>query len=97
MHKKVDSQPNKNTKTICGKGSVALLTNSMQLGSVFLDVEPPKSKSISRKGPTFSGLQRSVQFSKRCVTPQNREIKGPSQGVTQHSDPRKPSFLCSKS
>ena len=47
-----------------GKGSVVLLKNSKQLGCVFQDIEPPKSKSILRKGTTFLGPKCSGKFSK---------------------------------
>ena len=50
-HKEVDSQPDKKPKNTGCKGSVALLKNSKQLGCVFQDFKPPKSKSILRKGP----------------------------------------------
>ena len=39
------------TKVTGGKGFVAILKNSKQLGCVFQDLEPPKSNSILRKVP----------------------------------------------
>ena len=64
MHRQADSQPNKRPKKDCGKGSVAFLENSTQLGYVFQDIEPPKCNSIFRKGTKSYGFKRSVRFSK---------------------------------
>ena len=72
-HTEVDSQPSKKPKT--SFGNVALLKISKQLGCGFQDLEPPKSKSISRKSTRFLGPKRSV------------ERKGPSQGVIQKCEP----------
>ena len=67
---------------------VAFLEKSKQLGSVFQDVEPSKSKWILRKGAKFLELKRSMQFSKGTARPVKiRERKGPSQGVLQRSEP----------
>ena len=63
MHREVDSQPNKKPKKTGGKGSVALMMNSKQLGCVFQDVEPPKSEFILPKVPHFLGRKRSKHFS----------------------------------
>ena len=64
-HIEVDSQPSKKPKTSGGKGSVPLLKNSKQLGCVFQEKEPPKSKSISRRSTESLGPKRSVHVSKR--------------------------------
>ena len=58
QHAEVDSQPNKKPKKSGGKGSVALLRNSKQLGWVFRNVEPPKSKSILRTKAQRAFLER---------------------------------------
>ena len=84
-HTEVDCQSIKPKKS-GGKGSVALLEISKQLGCVFQDFEPSKSKSILRKGMKFLGPKRSVYFSKGTRHAKNRESKGPSQGVI-HSNP----------
>ena len=54
VHREVDSPPTRKPKKTVGKGSVAVLKNSRQLGCVFQDVEPPKSNSILRKETQFS-------------------------------------------
>ena len=61
---RLDCQPNKQPKKNSGKGSVALLRNSRELSCVCQDIEPPKSKSISRNGTKFLGPKRSVEFLK---------------------------------
>ena len=87
MHNEVDSRLNKKPKKTGGKGSLALKT-SKQSGCVIQDLEPPESESIQRRAHKSWDRKRSVQFSpgtsrhmKFC------ERKGPSQSVTQHSDP----------
>ena len=71
-----------------GKGSVALLRNSKQLGCVFQDIELPKSESIFRKSTKSLGSKRSVRFSKGTLRHVKiRERKGSSQGVIQRSEP----------
>ena len=75
----VDRQPNKRPKKGGGKGSAALLKNAKQLGCVSLDIEPPKFKSILRKGPKFLCPKRCVQYTKmRWIFSVFRERKGPS-------------------
>ena len=87
MHREVDSQPNKRSKTIGGECSVAMLKNSTELGCAFQDMDPPKSNSIRRKGTKSLGLKRSVQFSKGASRNENiRERRGPSQGVIRHTN-----------
>ena len=54
MHREVDSPPTRKPKKTVGKGSIAVLKNSRQLGCVFQDVEPPTSNSILRKETQFS-------------------------------------------
>ena len=71
--------PKKKNGQIGGEGSVAMLKKSKQLGCVFQDVEPPEFNSISRKGPKSLGPKRSVQFSKKKITP--RENSGNQSSV----------------
>ena len=53
------------------------------------DAEPPKSKSIFTERHKILGTEAQRAILKRFITPRkNRERKGPSQGVTQNSDPR---------
>ena len=47
--KEADRQPNERPKKGGGRGSVTLFKNAKQLGCLFQDVQPPKSKSILRK------------------------------------------------
>ena len=47
-HTEVDSQPSKKPKKSGGKGSVALLKNSKQLGCVFQDMGPKRSVQFSK-------------------------------------------------
>ena len=65
-HKEVESQPDKMPKKSGGKGSVASLKNSKQFGWVFKGMEPPKSKSILRKGTKFIRQKRAIL--KRYIT-----------------------------
>ena len=73
-HTEVNSQPSKKPKKSGGKGSVASPKHSKQLGCVFQDFEPLKSKSIQPKSTQFLGSKRSVHVSKRCASP--RENSG---------------------
>ena len=54
----------KKQKKSGGKGSVATLKNSKQLGCVVQEKEPAKSQSILQKSTKFLGSKRSVHFSK---------------------------------
>ena len=66
-HKEIDNQPNKKPKKSGGKGSVAFLKNSKQLGCVFQVVECSKSKSSLRNGTQSLGPKRSVHVSEGTV------------------------------
>ena len=50
LHRGADRQPNKRPKKGGGKGAVALLKNSKQMGCEVHDIEPPKFMSILRTG-----------------------------------------------
>ena len=81
--------PTKKMKKTGGKGSVASRKNSNQLGCVFQDVEPPKSKSILRKSINTLGPKRTVKFSKGTLRRVKKwERHGLSEGVMPRSDPR---------
>ena len=71
-----------------GEDSAALLKNSKQSHLRIPGKRAAKSNSIERKGAKFLGPKRKVQFSVGALRHvKNRERKGPSQGVTQHSNP----------
>ena len=61
-HTEADRQPSEKSMKSVGKGSVAVLKESTQLGCVSLDTEQPK-KSILRKSGKL-GSNRAVTFSK---------------------------------
>ena len=69
------------------KGSVVLLTESIQLGCVSQDYHPKKS-TLREEGKL--GSNHTVKFSKGTWhhVKKNRERKGPSQGVVQKCEPQ---------
>ena len=80
-HSEVDCQPSKKPKKSGGKGSVALLKNSKQLGC---------SRIWSRRNPSrFFGRARAACTSLKVhnATSKIRERKYPSKGVIQQSEP----------
>ena len=52
-----------------GKGSVALLMNSKQMGCVFQDLDSPKSKLFFSEGPKIIGTEAQRALLKRYITP----------------------------
>ena len=61
-HRQVDEQPSKKSKKNGDKSAVAMLKITRNLGSVFHDMEPPKSSSILRKSSNMLKPIRCVQF-----------------------------------
>ena len=85
--KRLTVSPTRSRRKVVVKVLLLCWRISEQLGCVFQDVERPISKSISRKGPTFLGPKRSLHLSKGTLRSVKFGKKGPSQGITQHSDP----------
>ena len=79
--------PAKKPKKSGGKGTVALLKNSKQLGCVFQDMEPPQSKSIVRKGSDIRKPIRCVRFTKAVVRHATIRDQNPSLGMICPGDP----------
>ena len=96
-HAEVDSQPSKKLKKSGGQGSLAWLKNSKQLGCVFQDVRPPKSKSFLRKSKKSMGPKRTIQFSKRTLHHvKNAEKKGTIARTYSEVRTLRAQSLCSK-
>ena len=80
-----DGQPRKKSKKSGGKGPVALLKESIQLGCVSQGSHP--RKSVLRKGRKL-GSNHTIKFSKGMWHHiKIRERKGPSRGVIQKCEP----------
>ena len=71
---------------------MAPLKNATQLGCLFNDVEPPKSKSILWAAQTL-GIPALFAVHEACVVPHEKfgKEKGPSLGVIQNTGPHETS------
>ena len=65
----------------------ACSSNTLQLGFVFQDMEPPKSSSILRKSSDIKKPIRCVQFTKAVVRQANIRDQNPSRGMIWPGDP----------
>ena len=63
------------------------LKNTRQLGSVFQDMEPPKSSSILRKSSNRLKPIRRVQFTRAVLRHANIRDQNPSLGIICPGDP----------
>ena len=85
-HTQADGQPSTKSKESGGKGSVALLKESIQLGCVSQDC-PPRKSTLREVGKM--GSNHTVRFSKGSWNQvKHRESKGPSQGVMPKCEPQ---------
>ena len=80
-HRQVDEQPSKRSKKNDDQSAVDILKNTRQLGSIFQDMEPPKSSSILRKRSNTRKHTRCVQFTKAVVRHANIRDQNPSLGM----------------
>ena len=80
-HRQVDEQPSKKSKKNGDKSAVAMLKITRQLGSVSQDMEPPKSRTISRKSSNVLKPIRCVRFTKAVVRHANIRDQNPSVGM----------------
>ena len=62
--KRLTVSPTRRRRKVVEKDLLPLMKNSNQLGCAFQEMEPPKRKSMLRKGTQFLGPKRSVHFSK---------------------------------
>ena len=77
----------KRSKNNGDKSAVAMLKITRQLGCVFLDLEPPKSRTILREGSDILKPIRCVQFTKAVVRHANIRDQKPSLGIICPGDP----------
>ena len=86
-HRQVDEQPSKRSKKNGDKSAVAFWKITRQLGSVFQDMEPPKSSSILRKSSNILKPTRCVRFTKAVLRHANIRDQNPSLGMICPGDP----------
>ena len=77
----------KRSKKNGDKSAVAFLKNTLQLGCVCQDMEPPKSSSILRKSSNILKPIRCVRFTEAVVRHANIRDQNPSLGVICPGDP----------
>ena len=86
-HRQVDEQPSKRSKKIDDKSAVAMLKITRQLGSVFQDMEPPKSLSILRKSSDIRKPIQRVTFTKAIARHTKTRDQNPSLGYICPDEP----------
>ena len=89
--------PSKKSKKNGDKSAVAMLKITRQLGSVFQDMEPPKSTTILRKSANVLKPIRCVRFTEAVVRHANIRDQNPSLGMIcpgdpHHRNPNAPKF-----
>ena len=83
---KLTVSPTKKPKKSGGKGSVASLRNSKQVGCAFQDIDPPKYKSMFSEERNILGTEAQRALLKRCLTPRkNKGKKGSIAGCQSAS------------
>ena len=75
------------------KGSVALVQNVKQFRCVFQNGEPPKVRSILRKGTNSLETKEAGSLCARCSTVRNNSVEKPSLGVLQPTHPHERNFF----
>ena len=86
-HRQVEERPSRRSEKNGDKSAVAMLKSTRQLGSVFQDMEPPKSSSILRKSSDIRKPIRCVQFTKAVVRHADIRDQNPSLGMICPGDP----------
>ena len=77
-HRRVEEQPSKSYQKKGDKSAVTMLKETKNFGSVFQDVEPPKSSSTLRKSLTMRKLTRCVRFIKAVLRDAKIRDQNPS-------------------